>query len=350
MKASFLKYTLDFKRPGGTSRGVLTQKDTYFIVLEDQDRFGIGEAGLFRGLSSDDVPDYGIQLEQACRALESGEPEPWAAFISYPSIVFAMEQALRSIASPNPFILFKEAPFINGEPLPINGLIWMGDLSFMKQQVTAKLEEGFTCLKLKIGALDFQEELEMLKEIRREFSVGDLEIRVDANGAFPADLALERLKRLSELQLHSIEQPIGAGQTDQMAELCGRTPLPIALDEELIGCLQTESKSELLKAIRPQYIILKPSLVGGYWGSEEWIRLAEMQNCGWWVTSALESNIGLNAIAQWTSTLGTDMPQGLGTGSLFTNNFDSPLQVRNGNLCYNSRETWDIQKIYRLCT
>ena len=350
MKASFLKYTLDFKRPGGTSRGVLTQKDTYFIVLEDQDRMGIGEAGLFRGLSWDDVPDYEIQLDRACRALESGKPEPWIAFGAYPSIVFAMEQALRSLKASNPFILFKEAPFTKGEPLPINGLIWMGNLSFMKQQVTAKLEEGFTCLKLKIGALDFQDELGMLKEIRREFSVGDLEIRVDANGAFPVEQALERLKRLSELQLHSIEQPIGAGQRDQMAELCDRTPLPIALDEELIGCLKTESKLELLRGIRPQYIILKPSLVGGYSGSEEWIRFAEKHNIGWWVTSALESNIGLNAIAQWTSSLGTDMPQGLGTGSLFTNNFDSPLQVRKGSLQYNTGMSWDIQKIYKLCT
>lgn len=350
MKASFLKYTLDFKRPGGTSRGVLTQKDTYFIVLEDQDRMGIGEAGLFRGLSWDDVPDYEIQLDRACRALESGKPEPWIAFVAYPSIVFAMEQALRSLKASNPFILFKEAPFTKGEPLPINGLIWMGNLSFMKQQVTAKLEEGFTCLKLKIGALDFQDELGMLKEIRREFSVGDLEIRVDANGAFPVEQALERLKRLSELQLHSIEQPIGAGQRDQMAELCDRTPLPIALDEELIGCLKTESKLELLRGIRPQYIILKPSLVGGYSGSEEWIRFAEKHNIGWWVTSALESNIGLNAIAQWTSSLGTDMPQGLGTGSLFTNNFDSPLQVRKGSLQYNTGMSWDIQKIYKLCT
>lgn len=350
MKASFLKYTLHFKRPGGTSRGVLTQKDTYFILLEDQDRMGIGEAGLFRGLSWDDVPDYDIQLERACRALESGETEPWNAFSAYPSIVFAMEQALRSLEGPDPFLLFHENPFTTGESLPINGLIWMGDLSYMKQQVAAKLAEGFTCLKLKIGALDFQEELGMLREIRREFSAGDLEIRVDANGAFPSNIALERLKRLSELHLHSIEQPIRAGQPDQMAELCARTPLPIALDEELIGCLETESKSALLGTIRPQYIILKPSLVGGYSGSEEWIHLAELYESGWWVTSALESNIGLNAIAQWTSTLGVDRPQGLGTGSLFTNNFDSPLEVRKGRLHYRSGKPWDIQKIYKICT
>jgi len=350
MKASFLKYTLDFKRPGGTSRGVLTHKDTYFIVLEDQDRVGIGEAGLFRGLSSDDVPDYEIQLERACRVLESREPEPWKAFKAYPSIVFGMEQAVRSLGASNPFILFEEAPFTKGEPLSINGLIWMGDIGYMKQQVAAKLEEGFTCLKLKIGALDFQEELGLLREIRREFSVGDLEIRVDANGAFPVESALDRLKELSELELHSIEQPIGAGQMDQMAELCARTPLPIALDEELIGYIEMESKSALLEAIRPQYIILKPSLAGGFSGSEEWIRLAELYESGWWVTSALESNIGLNAIAQWTSTLDVHMPQGLGTGSLFTNNFDSPLEVQKGSLHYRIGKSWDIQKIFKICT
>ncbi|MGB5316836.1 MAG: o-succinylbenzoate synthase [Robiginitalea sp.] len=350
MKASFLKYTLQFKQPGGTSRGVLTQKDTYFIILEDQDRMGIGEAGLFRGLSSDDVPEYETQLERACRALESPEPEPWVAFRAYPSIVFAMEQALRSIDGADPFILFEEAPFSKGEPLPINGLIWMGDLSYMKQQVAAKLKDGFTCLKFKIGAIDFQDELGMLREIRREFSAGDLEIRVDANGAFGPEIALERLKQLSDFQLHSIEQPIGAGQPHQMAELCARTPLPIALDEELIGCIKAASKSVLLQTIRPQYIILKPSLVGGFSGSEEWIRQAEAQGSGWWVTSALESNIGLNAIAQWTSTLGVDMPQGLGTGSLFTNNFESPLEVQKGRLRYRLGKAWDIQKIHKVCT
>lgn len=349
MKASYLKYTLQFKRPGGTSRGVLTEKDTFFILLEDQGRWGIGETGLFRGLSPDDLPDYEARLSRACRDLESGEPGISENYREYPSIVFGMEQALRSIQSPDPFVLFPQAPFLSGVPLPINGLVWMGDLRFMKEQVREKLETGFTCLKLKIGALDFEEELGLLREIRREFDAASLEIRVDANGAFPVGEALERLKRLSEFQLHSIEQPIAPGQAHEMADLCARTPLPVALDEELIGCFPPEAKSRLLRAIRPQFIILKPSLVGGYSGSLEWIGLAEELGIGWWVTSALESNVGLNAIAQWTSTLGVERPQGLGTGSLFTNNFDSPLEVAGGTLRYSDTKTWDIQKLREIC-
>lgn len=349
MKASFLKYTLQFKQPGGTSRGVLTQKDTYFIIIEDKERWGIGEAGLFRGLSSDDQPDYEAQLNRACRDLEANVPELISRYEKYPSIVCGIEQALRSFKNSDPFCLFPESPFLKGDPIPINGLIWMGDLRFMKAQITEKLKAGYTCLKLKIGALNFKEELGMLKGIRSEFGPGELEIRVDANGAFPESEALGRLKQLSELRLHSIEQPIAAGRADAMAELCASTPLPIALDEELIGCISIDDKLKVLQTIRPQYIILKPSLVGGFSGSEAWIRLAEDLSIGWWVTSALESNIGLNAIAQWTSSLGVDMPQGLGTGSLFTNNFNSPLVVSRGELRYDVASTWDIQKIHELC-
>jgi L-alanine-DL-glutamate epimerase-like enolase superfamily enzyme len=350
MKASYQKYTLHFKQPGGTSRGVLTQKDTYFIVLDGEDHMGIGEAGLFRGLSFDDRPDYELQLEKACKGLDAKQPDLLVSFQEYPSIVFAVEQALRSFDSPDPFILFPQAPFTQGQPLSINGLIWMGDLRFMKQQITEKLEGGFTCLKLKIGALDFKEELGLLREIRQEFSVDELEIRVDANGAFPVESALERLTELAELGLHSIEQPIAAGQPQAMEALCAQTPLPIALDEELIGCINPEAKAVLLKTIRPQYIILKPSLLGGFSACEEWIQLAEALRIGWWVTSALESNIGLNAIAQWTSSLDVEMPQGLGTGGLFTNNFNSPLEVSRGKLQYNNTELWDIQKIREVCT
>jgi O-succinylbenzoate synthase len=350
MKASYLKYTLRFKRPGGTSRGVLTEKDTFFILLEDQEGWGIGEAGLFRGLSADDLPDYEDRLSRACRDLESGHPGIFDTYRDYPSIVFGMEQALKSFHSPDPFVLFPQAPLLKGVALPINGLVWMGDLRFMKEQVREKLTAGFACLKLKIGALDFEEELGFLREIRREFNADTLEIRVDANGAFPVGQAMERLDKLSGYQLHSIEQPIAPGQEQEMAELCAHTPLPIALDEELIGVFPREAKSRLLRAIRPQYVILKPSLVGGYSGSLEWIGLAEELGTGWWVTSALESNIGLNAIAQWTSALGVAMPQGLGTGSLFTNNFDSPLEVAGGSLRYSGSKSWDIQKIHDLCT
>ena len=349
MRADFHKHTLRFIRPGGTSRGVLTQKDTYYITLRECDRWGIGEAGLFRGLSAEDHPDYEARLQQACDSLESDTDTLAERYRTYPSIVFGLEQALRSLQGPGPFELF-ETPFLKGTPLPINGLIWMGDLSFMEQQVAEKIDAGFTCLKLKIGALDFDAELGLLQEIRRRFPQETLEIRVDANGAFSPGEALEKLKVLSQLGLHSIEQPIAAGQVDDMAALCARTPLPIALDEELIGCFDPGDKASLLDHIRPQYIVLKPSLVGGISGSTEWIEAARSRRIGWWVTSALESNIGLNAIAQWTGTLGVHMPQGLGTGALFSNNVESPLEVSGGQLWYRTDKKWDLTQIEQLCT
>lgn len=348
MKAAFTKYTLHFQRPGGTSRGILTQKDTYFICLREGSGWGIGEAGLFRGLSADDRPDYEATLARACAALETMGEGAIGEYRSFPSIVFGMEQAVRSLQGAGPFELFP-SDFLQGEPIPINGLIWMGDPDFIRQQVREKISQGFRCLKLKIGALDFECELELLRGIRREFGPDELEIRVDANGAFSPGEALEKLRRLSGQGLHSIEQPIAPGKWDAMADLCRRTPLPIALDEELIGCTDRDGKRRLLQHIQPQYIILKPSLAGGFSGCQEWIQEAESRRIGWWVTSALESNIGLNAIAQWTATLDVHMPQGLGTGSLFTNNFGSPLQVEEGSLHYRAEIPWDEPEIQKLC-
>ena len=218
----------------------------------------------------------------------------------------------------------------------------MGSEAFMKQQIQEKIEAGFSCIKMKIGAIDFQTEINLLKSIRKQFSSKDIELRVDANGAFSVNEALEKLKILSDLDLHSIEQPIKQGQIEAMSNLCAQTPLPIALDEELIGVFSIEKKEALLQQIQPQYIILKPSLVGGFHGSDNWISLAEKNNIGWWITSALESNIGLNAIAQYTATKNNNMPQGLGTGGLFTNNFESPLQVKNGTLQYNNNINWNF--------
>lgn len=216
----------------------------------------------------------------------------------------------------------------------------MGSEAFMKQQIKEKIEAGFTCIKMKIGAIDFQSEINLLKSIRKEFSSADIELRVDANGAFSCSEALEKLKRLSEFDLHSIEQPIKQGQIENMTLLCEQTPLPIALDEELIGVFALTQKQMLLQTIKPQYIILKPSLVGSFKGCDEWIGTTERLNIGWWMTSALESNVGLNAIAQYTYTKQNLMPQGLGTGGLFTNNFDSPLVVKNGKLQYNNSKKW----------
>jgi len=248
--------------------------------------------------------------------------------------------AFQSLNSESPFLLFPSA-FTNGQKsILINGLVWMGEESFMKQQIEEKLADGFRCVKLKIGAIDFDTELQLLGYIRQHFTPEQVEIRVDANGAFDASSALDKLTQLAGFKLHSIEQPIQKNNTDSMAELCKTTPIPIALDEELIGVFSLEEKEALLQKIKPQYIILKPSFVGGFRGTKEWISLAEKYKIGWWITSALESNIGLNAIAQWTFLQHNLMPQGLGTGALYTNNFDCPLTVSEGQLWYKKEQDW----------
>ncbi len=349
MKAHYRKYTLTFKVPGGTSRGILTEKETWFIILEENGQLGIGECGLFRGLSCDDVPDYEEKLAWVCAHIELGQENLLRELMAYPSIQFGLEQAFLSIAGDSPFHLFPSAFLTNQAPIAINGLIWMGDAAYMQQQIQEKIGQGFTCLKLKIGALDFETELGLLAEIRKSYPREMLELRVDANGAFSPNEALDKLKSLAAYGLHSIEQPIKAGQPEKMASLCEQTPLSIALDEELIGITGYTDKRKLLQTIKPQYIILKPSLVGGFGGSMEWIKLAEAQGAGWWITSALESNIGLNAIAQWTYTLGVSMPQGLGTGGLFVNNVDSPLVVADGCLTYAKDEAWESELFSELC-
>ena len=333
-----IKHILNFKRPSGTSRGVLTSKETFFLVIEQEDKKGIGECNLFRGLSADDVPNYETKLQWVEQHLHLGEKALLEELKTFPSIQFGVEQAFRSVVAPQWYELFPSNFTKGKDAIPINGLIWMGSPDSMKAQIKEKLAQGFRCIKMKIGAIDFEEEYRILKALRNEFSANDIEIRVDANGAFQANEALRYLERLATLQLHSIEQPIRAGQWEAMAELCEQTPLPIALDEELIGIFTREEKQRILREIQPQYIILKPSLIGGYRGSEEWITLAETLGIGWWVTSALESNIGLNAIAQWTYTLHSPMPQGLGTGALYTNNLPFPLYVENGHLGFNPCE------------
>lgn len=350
MKAFYKKHILDFKSPSGTSRGILHQKETWFLILEEHGDYGIGECGILRGLSMDDVPDYEEKLVWTCRNIRLGKEELWKALMKYPSIQFGVEQAFLSLDSETPFELFKSDFTQNEAPIPINGLVWMGDEDHMHEQIRQKLETGFRCIKMKIGALNFDTEISILRSIRRKYPKEDIEIRVDANGAFSPEEALSKLEVLSDLNVHSIEQPIKQGQQDQMRKLCSQTPLPIALDEELIGVTNVNQKKKLLQTIAPQYIILKPSLLGGYTGSLAWIRWAEKMNIGWWVTSALESNIGLNAIAQWTYTLNSSLPQGLGTGSLYSNNFDSPLTVTKGTLYYNRNKHWKTNLIKELCT
>ena len=368
IQARHIRHTLHFRFPAGTSRGVLHQKDSWFIVLRDRNnpgRTGIGECSLIPGLSPDPADAVPAILEQVCSRLEQGLPvaavpgrleqvyaelEQGLAMEEhdlkeYPAIRFALETALTDLETGGSRILFPGAFTAGHKGIPINGLIWMGDKHTMLQQVGEKIDTGFRVLKMKVGAIGFSEELEIIRYIRNTFSPADLEIRIDANGAWEKEEATGKLKILSEFEIHSVEQPVKAGQWEAMAEICTTSPIPVALDEELIGISDPAQQHLLLEKTRPAYIILKPSLVGGIAASTTWINIAEKLGIGWWVTSALESNIGLNAIAQWTATLETKLPQGLGTGQLFTNNIPSPLEIREGQLFYNPDEKWDTSAI-----
>lgn len=351
LKFYFVKRTLIFRFDAGTSRGILKTRDVYWIKAvdpRDPEIVGWGEAAPLVGLS----PDYREDFEEIlARTLQAVGGESWEttqeAILSklrrlisseLPSIRFGLETAILDwVAGGRKRILPNEF-YDSQKQIPINGLIWMGDREFMLQQIDQKLTEGFDCIKMKIGAIDFEQELELLTYVRSRFSPAQVTLRVDANGAFSPQEALEKLEKLAELQIHSIEQPIAAGNRVEMRRLCATTPLPIALDEELIG---VEEKEVLLDRIRPQHIILKPTLVGGILETQEWIRLAEERKIGWWMTSALESSIGLNAITQLASTLSPKIPQGLGTGKLFHNNLDSPLEINSGFIRYDPSKPWE---------
>lgn len=327
--------TLHFKQPAGTSRGVYRTRNVWYLILKDSEtgKYGIGECAPLPALSCDDIPDYEDVL--TCHCLQTAEHGiiDYEALRTYPSMLFGLETAFRHLQAG--CLQFWNTPFTKGkEGIPINGLIWMGNFNEMYHRIEEKMHAGFRCIKVKIGAIDFEQELELLAHIRRYFSPEEIELRVDANGAFSPDEAPAKLEQLSHFHLHSIEQPIRAGQWDTLAKLCQNTPIPIALDEELIGINLPEQKAELLDQIRPQYIILKPSLHGGINGSEEWIRLAQERGIGSWVTSALESNVGLNSIAQWCATMHPQIPQGLGTGMLFTDNIPYPLRIKGDCLWY----------------
>lgn len=350
MTASYIPYTLNFKRPSGTSRGIMHTKETYFIVIKQGEKIGIGECGVLWGLSPDPQLDYVQKIAQVCQNISLGLEVLLQDLDAYPSIRIGLMTAFDSLNAQVPMHLYP-SEFTSGSHggigpgLSINGLIWMGDFSFMNIQIRDRLSEGFRCLKLKIGAQDFDQEWNLIRRLRAEYSSDDLEIRVDANGAFGIDTALEKLKRLSDLELHSIEQPIAVKQWDEMAQLVQESPLDIALDEELIGLRGSEQKQKMLSQIKPHYIILKPSLIGGFDHSDQWIQWAENLGIGWWVTSALESNIGLNAIAQYTATKVISMPQGLGTGSLYLNNILAPLKVQNAKLYYDLNQSWSFNSL-----
>lgn len=340
MKASCLKYDLIFKNPAGTSRGVLNTKETWFLKIEHEGKSGIGECGLLRGLSADDRPDYEQKLHWVCQNIHLGKSVLWEELMDFPSIQFGLETAFLSLESDDPMLLFP-SEFTSGKAaIPINGLVWMGKEDFMLSQIKDKIASGFKCIKLKIGAIDFEKEIALLDFIRRHFTQEEIEIRVDANGAFSLSEAESKLHRLSEFSIHSIEQPIRQGNWKEMAALCKNTPIPIALDEELIGFSDFKIREELLNEINPQFLIFKPSFIGGIRGTQHWIDLCEQRQIDWWITSALESNIGLNAIAQWTFTLENPLPQGLGTGGLYVNNVEAPLVVSEGNLKYYPEISW----------
>jgi o-succinylbenzoate synthase len=343
-KAKHTTLNLQFKFPAGTSRGVLLHKPSSFIILEKYGVKGIGECSTIPDLSIDPVDSYNDKLEEVCRLLNEGYNPGSIDLSLFPSIAFGLETALLDLAANGSKCLFPSA-FTQGEAdIAINGLVWMGDKGFMQNQISEKIAAGYHCIKLKVGALDFETELEIISGIRKQFSPEDIELRLDANGGFTPTNALEKLEKLAAFHIHSIEQPIRQKQFEAMATLCQQSPIPIVLDEELIG-VKPADKEFILEKIKPAYIILKPSLVGGFRQSEDWIRLAEKHDIAWWITSALEANIGLNAIAQWTYTLNSQLPQGLGTGQLYHNNIPSPLAIENARLFYKSGADWDVNPL-----
>ena len=346
MKASYTQINLQFKFPAGTSRGVLLHKPSSFLVLEQDGLTGIGECSTIPDLSIDPMEFYEQKLNEVCKWINDGNNPENIDLSAFPSIAFGLETALLDLKANGSKKLFP-SDFTEGKTgIPINGLVWMGDKEFMQKQITEKIAAGYQCIKLKVGALDFETELEIIAGIRRHFSPEEIEIRLDANGGFTPEDALKKLEKLAVYHIHSIEQPIKQGQLDAMADICKHSPIPIVLDEELIG-VKSADKEIIIEKIKPAYIILKPSLLGGFKQSEEWIRLAEKHQVKWWITSALEANIGLNAIAQWTYTLESELPQGLGTGQLYHKNIPSPLEIRNAKLFYQTKNDWDLSAILK---
>ncbi len=334
-----------FQRPATTSRGThLSKKVQYIILYHDDDPSvaGIGECSVFPGLSFDDVRGFNTKLSQTIDRINQGDYYTDNSLVDWPSINFALETAWNDLRA-NGSKIFQPSQFTEGkDSIRINGLIWMSDKNEMIRQIRQKLTDGFTCLKLKIGALDLREEIEVLKFIREYCTADELELRVDANGAFTHSEALEVLKILSEYHIHSVEQPIAAGNPEEMARICRSSPIPVALDEELIGKHTTAARRKLLEAIKPAYLVLKPGLLGGIAATKEWLNLAGEMNAGWWVTSSLETNIGLNAIAQWTYTLKNEIYHGLSTGSLYNNNIRSPLYMNGERLYHDPERKWDL--------
>lgn len=346
--ARWIERTLEPVFPLGTSKGTITARSVWYLIAWDEARpnvRGIGEAALFSGHSREFPADVRTKLVELCANTTDWEQRLHTDLVEVPSVRFAVEQCLRDLAVSGSKELFPSAFTLGRQGIPINGLVWMGDKDTMRQRIRSLIEAGNRCVKMKIGAIGIADELQLLHEVREEFNVDDLVLRVDANGAFDQRNVMDVLNRLADLQVESIEQPIAPGLYEAMAELCASTPLPIALDEDLIGQNRSDSKRDLLNTVRPQHIVIKPSLVGGWAAATEWISLAQERSIGWWITSALESNIGLNAIAQWTATLGVAVPQGLGTGRVYVDNVVSPLHVEAGALWYRPEMAWELARL-----
>lgn len=348
--ASYFPKVFQFNFKARTSRGLMKDKTSWFIrVWESQtpEIAGWGECGPLPGLSMDHKPDYEATLDSVIRNFNSREINNASAAASldfipggYPSIRFGFEMALADLVHGGKRVVF-DTSFVIGKPIPINGLVWMGDMDFMMGQVNIKIGDGFRCIKLKVGGLDFERECDVLHYIRKRYYREDITLRLDANGAFKLDDAMYKLEQLARFNVHSIEQPIKVSQSE-MTELCRKSPIPIALDEELIGKESLEEKERLLETIRPAFIVLKP-MFHGFEGCRQWISIANKLGIGWWITSALESTLGLSAICQFTSAYDPEIPQGLGTGTIYENNFESPLEVKNGQIFHNPRWGWDEQ-------
>lgn len=362
LRATYISHPLHFHRPAGTSRGVLIRKPCWYIVLAGgQGLTGVGEVSFIPGLSPEDGELLDQELDRICRMISSGEMDPSEPLPLLPGVRFALETAMKDLEAGGKRILYP-SPFTEGRTgIPVNGLIWMGDRTFMLDQIRQKLAQGFRVLKMKVGALEFDEEVRILTSVRKQYGSGDLEIRLDANGAWERGEASEKMEQLARFGIHSIEQPIGPGMAEAMAALCREGTIPVALDEELIGIENRKMRRRLLEQVRPQYLILKPGLLGGLSEAEDWIAAARETGAGWWITSALESNIGLNAIAQWAHMVvrqseipdqaekggarDTEWPQGLGTGQLFVNNIPSPLRMEGERLWHRAEHRWDLRKI-----
>lgn len=348
MEVKIVKHKLIYNRPARTSRNILNEKDVYYILIKNNkadQAIGIGEASVIPGLSIDDIPAYEEALKEIVPKYFEEDIIAKKKIEAYPSIQFAIETALLDLENGGRRVLI-DSKFTKEEAgIHINGLIWMGDKRDMVSQIEEKLNKGFRCLKLKVGAINFEDELDVLSAIREQFSKEVLEIRLDANGAFHPSEVLKKLNQFSEFHIHSIEQPLMPGLIDESAELCRVSPIPIALDEELIGIKSSENRKRIIQIIKPAYVIIKPSLLGGFNIANDWIKLAIENQVGWWITSALESNIGLNAIAQYAYALGVYIPQGLGTGLLYRNNIPSPLYLSKDYLWYSKTNPWNYTNL-----